>query len=78
MGFARFMATGISRSIRMVTGVALIAFGPLRVKGVRGGAIAGSFDVCVLAPLLRVPFKGSDVRVPADGPDDTPVDTSVW
>jgi len=54
MGFARFMATGISRSIRMVTGVALIAFGP-----------------------LRVPFKGSDVRVPADGPDDTPVDISV-
>lgn len=80
------MASGIGRSIRIVTGVALIAFGLLRVKGVRGGAIAalglvpllaGSFDVCVLAPLLRVPFKGSDVRVGTEHPGDMPSDISV-
>ncbi len=86
MGFARFMATGIGRSIRIAAVSALIAFGLLRVRGGRGALLAlvglvpllaGTFDVCVLAPLLRVPFKGSAVRVPADGPDDTPVDTSV-
>ncbi len=86
MGFARFMATGIGRGIRIVAGSILIAFGLLRVNGGRGGAIAalglvpllaGSFDVCVLAPLLRVPFKGSEVRVRTERPGDMPSDISV-
>ncbi len=86
MGFARFMATGIGRGMRIVAGAALIAVGLLRVRGDRGAVLAliglvplfaGTSDVCVLAPLLRVPFKGSEVRVPADGPDGMPLDTSV-
>lgn len=86
MGFARFMAIGVGRGLRIVAGSVLIAVGLLRVKGARGGAIAalglvpllaGSFDVCVLAPLLRVPFKGSDVRVDTERPGDMPSDISV-
>ncbi|MCA1668557.1 MAG: DUF2892 domain-containing protein [Thermomicrobia bacterium] len=86
MGFARFMATGIGRGIRIVAGAVVITIGLLRVRGGRGALLAllglvpllaGTFDVCVLAPLLRVPFKGSDVRVPADSADGMPLDTSV-
>ncbi len=86
MGFARFMATGVGRSIRIVAGSILIALGVLRVRGGRGALLAlvglvpllaGTFDVCVLAPLLRAPFKGSEVRVPADSADGMPLDTSV-
>lgn len=86
MGFARFMATGIGRSIRIVAGSILIAIGLLRVRGGRGALLAlvglvpllaGTFDVCVLAPLLRVPFTGSDVRVRTERPGDMPSDISV-
>ncbi len=79
MGFARFMATGVGRGMRIVAGAALIAIGLLRVRGGRGGLLAfvgmvpllaGTFDVCVLAPLLRVPFKGSDVRLNIEDPRD--------
>ena len=86
MGFARFMATGIGRSIRIAAGSILIAIGLLRVRGGRGALLAlvglapllaGTFDVCVLAPLLRVPFKGSDVRVRTERPGDMPSDISV-
>ena len=86
MEFARFMATGVGRGIRIVAGAALIAVGLLRVQGSRRAVLAliglvplfaGTFDVCVLAPLLRVPFKGSDVRVSADSADGMPLDTSV-
>ncbi len=86
MGFARFMATGVGRGMRIVAGAALIAGGLLRVRGGRGAVLAliglvplfaGTFDVCVLAPLLRVPFKGGDVRVPADSADGMSLDTSV-
>ncbi len=86
MGFARFMATGIGRGIRIVAGAALITIGLLRVRGGRGAVLAliglvplfaGTFDVCVLAPLLRAPFKGSDVRVRTERPGDTLSDRSV-
>ncbi len=86
MGFARFMATGIGRGIRIVAGAVLITIGLLRVRGGRGPLLAlvglvpllaGTFDVCVLAPLLRAPFKGCDVRVPTDSADGMPLDTLV-
>lgn len=60
-------------------GAVVIAIGLLCVRGGWGRLLAlvglvpllaGTFDVCVLAPLLRVPFKGSDVRIRNEGPSD--------
>ena len=79
MGFTRFMATGVGRGARIAAGSALVAIGLMRGRGGRGAVLAlvglapilaGTFDVCVLAPLLRVPFKGSDVRIHDEGPSD--------
>lgn len=79
MGFSRFMATGVGRGIRIAGGATLIAIGLLRVRNERGTLLAlvglvpllaGTFNVCVLAPLLRVSFKGSDVRGRNEGPSD--------
>jgi hypothetical protein len=70
MGFARFMATPVGRIGRMVAGIALVIIG-LLIGGVGGWIVAilglvplgaGAFDVCVLAPILRAPFRGRDVR----------------
>jgi hypothetical protein len=73
MGFAAFMAGWFGRAIRIAAGLALIGIGLFRVNGTRGIAIAvvglvpllaGAFNVCVLAPLLHVPFEGAEVRTP--------------
>ena len=86
MGFARFMATGVGRGIRIVAGSVLIAVGLLHIRGGRGALLAlgglipllaGTLDVCVLAPLLRVPFKGSDVRVGRERSNDMARNISV-
>jgi hypothetical protein len=70
MGFARLMASPIGRLARIVAGLALIAVG-FFVQGAWGvvigvvGAIpllAGVFNVCLVAPLLRVPFSGARLR----------------
>jgi hypothetical protein len=70
MGFARFMASPLGRGLRIVIGLALIAWG---IGGVAGGlgrvlAIAGLLPLtlgvingCILAPFLNVPFRGSDL-----------------
>jgi hypothetical protein len=69
MSFFRFMASGAGRGTRVVAGLALIVVGALI-----GGAgwilavvglvplLAGAFDVCVLAPLMRKPFSGDELR----------------
>ena len=70
MGFARFMASPLGRGGRIVIGVALIVVGYALVGGVAGWLIAvagllpltlGVINGCILAPFLRVPFKGSDL-----------------
>ncbi len=69
MGIARFMASPAGRGGRIVVGLGLIAIG-VAVGGAAGWVIAvvgllpltlGILNGCILAPLLRVPFKGSDL-----------------
>ena len=71
MGFARFMASPLGRGGRIALGLALIAWG-IGVVGGRPGwmmAIAGLLPLglgiingCILGPLLKVPFWGSNLR----------------
>jgi hypothetical protein len=68
MKFAKFMASPLGRGIRIVAGLALIAWGISQgttlgtVVGVLGflPLIAGLFNLCFLAALIGGPFKGSD------------------
>lgn len=67
--FLDFMASTAGRAARVVAGLALIIVGALM-----GGAgwliaaigvvplLAGALDVCLLAALMRQPFKGADFR----------------
>jgi hypothetical protein len=70
MGFAHFMASPLGKGGRIVVGLALIGVGIGVVGGVLGWIIAiagllpltlGIMNGCILAPILRVPFKGSDL-----------------
>jgi hypothetical protein len=70
MGFARLMASPVGRGGRIVLGLALIVLGIGIVGGVPGWVIAiagllpltlGIINGCILAPFLKVPFKGSDL-----------------
>ena len=65
--FAEMMATPLGRLARVLLGTALIALGyglggalgiVLAVVGLVPVA-AGLFNVCFIAPLLRVPLRGS-------------------
>ena len=68
MGFARFMASPLGRGLRIIIGIALIAWGIGGVGGASGAIIAivgllpltlGVINGCILAPMLKVPFRGS-------------------
>lgn len=81
MGFARLMATPLGRGGRVVLGLVLIIVGIGIVDGVAGWIVAfsgllpltlGVINGCVLAPLLKVPFKGSDLP-PSDQVGQKPV-----
>ena len=74
MSFARFMATTAGRGLRIAVGLAMIAVGLLAVEGDFGALLAlagvapllaGVFNVCLLAPLLNVPFYGSSLSKPS-------------
>jgi len=66
MSFARFMASPTGRGIRIAAGLVMIVAG--LVIGSTGGFIlavvglvpllAGALDVCVIAPVLKAPFRG--------------------
>jgi len=65
MSFAKWMSRPLGRGLRIVAGLALIGVG-LYVGGAWGvliaavGAVpllAGIVNVCVIAPLLGVPFN---------------------
>jgi len=70
MGFALFMSSAAGRVLRILAGLVMIGLG---VKaGTTGGYILaiiglvplalGIFNWCLFAPLLGVPFKGSELR----------------
>ena len=66
MSFSKFMSTGLGRSIRVVAGVILIVLGfvggggwiALSIVGLVP-LIAGLMNVCLLAPLMGQPLRGS-------------------
>lgn len=69
--FIHFMNSGAGRLVRIVAGVALIAWGLLGLTGTTGiivaviGAVpllAGVFDFCVFAPLFGKPLSGPAIR----------------
>lgn len=74
MGFARFMASGFGRALRIVAGLALVGLGVwlVLVHTIVGGVIvgviglipllAGLTDICVFAPLFGAPISGQRIR----------------
>ncbi len=69
--FCTFMASTTGRIVRIVAGIALIAWGLLGLAGTTGivvvviGAVpllAGLFDFCVFAPLFGCPLSGPRIR----------------
>lgn len=66
-----FLASGTGRIVRVVAGLALVAWGLLGLHGTVGALVAviglvplvaGVFDFCVFAPLFGNPFSGSKIR----------------
>ncbi len=69
--FVSFMASTAGRIVRVVVGIALIAWGLMGLGGTAGiivaivGAlplVAGLFDFCVFAPLFGAPLSGPKIR----------------
>lgn len=66
MSFAKFMAGPLGRGVRVVVGVALIAWGVFMsstggvILAIVGAVVflAGALNFCLIAPLLRAPFSG--------------------
>jgi len=73
MAFAEFMATPLGRVLRVVFGGLLIYVGLNVVHGVAGTVVAllgivpiatGLLNLCILAPLLGAPLRGSSGAAP--------------
>lgn len=69
--FVNFMASPTGRIIRIVAGIALIAWGLLGLGSTTGiivaiiGAVpllAGLLDFCIFAPLFGRPLSGPKIR----------------
>jgi hypothetical protein len=69
--FIAFMASTSGRILRIVAGLALVAWGVLGLGGTTGvivaviGALpllAGLFDFCIFAPLFGAPLSGPKIR----------------
>ncbi len=69
--FVSFMASLAGRGVRIVAGVALLAWGLLVLGGPVGIVVAivglvpllaGLFDFCVFAPLFGAPLSGPRIR----------------
>ena len=70
--FVTFMNSTTGRIVRIVAGIALIAWGLLGLGGSTGMVVAviglapllaGLFDFCLFAPLFSCPIRGSKIRV---------------
>jgi len=69
--FVKFMASTTGRFVRIVAGIALVAWGLMGLGGSTGiivaviGALpllAGLFDFCAFAPLFGNPLSGIKIR----------------
>lgn len=69
--FVSFMASTTGRLVRIIAGIALIAWGLLGLGGTLGVVVAvvgvlplvaGLFDFCVFAPLFGNPLSGARIR----------------
>lgn len=69
--FVHFMASGAGRMLRIVLGLALIAWGWFSLGGTTGiivaiigllPLVAGVLDFCVFAPLFGYPLSGPQIR----------------
>jgi hypothetical protein len=69
--FVKFMASTTGRIVRIVAGLALIAWGLLGLGGTTGVIVAvvglvplaaGLFDFCLFAPLFGNPLSGPKIR----------------
>ncbi len=69
--FISFLASSTGRLVRVVAGIALVAWGWLGIGGATGLLIAivglvpllaGLFDFCVFAPLFGAPPSGPKIR----------------
>jgi hypothetical protein len=69
--FVKFMASTTGRIVRIVAGIALIAWGLIGLSGPTGAIVAivgalpllaGLFDFCVFAPLFGAPLGGQKIR----------------
>jgi hypothetical protein len=69
--FVSFMASATGRVVRVVAGLALIAWGWFGLTGTTSiivmviglvPLIAGLFDFCVFAPLFGAPLSGPKIR----------------
>jgi hypothetical protein len=71
MRFIYFMATVPGRVIRFVAGASLILAGTWWLRGALGTVLAvvglvpllaATFDLCLLAPLFKLPLDGREIR----------------
>ncbi len=69
--FVSFMASPSGRIVRILAGIALVAWGLLGLNGATGivvaivglvPLVAGLFDFCVFAPLFGAPLSGTKIR----------------
>jgi hypothetical protein len=69
--FLKFMASTAGRIVRIVAGIALVAWGMLGLGGTWGIVVtviglvplaAGIFDFCIFAPLFSAPLSGPKIR----------------
>jgi hypothetical protein len=69
--FVKFMVSPAGRIVRVVAGIALVAWGYLGLAGTTGiivivvglvPLLAGLFDFCVFAPLFGNPLSGPAIR----------------
>ena len=69
--FIVFMASPAGRVVRILAGIALVAWGVLGLTGATGiivaivglvPLLAGLFDFCVFAPLFGAPLSGRQIR----------------
>lgn len=69
--FVSFLASPAGRIVRILAGIALVAWGWFGLGGITGlivaivglvPLLAGIFDFCVFAPLFGAPLSGSKIR----------------
>lgn len=71
LAFASFMAGALGRLLRILAGLALIAWG-WSMRATTGGIVlmvvglvpllAGVLNVCLIAALIGAPFRGRDAK----------------